>query len=72
MNAYIGNKNDINSQSIAMDSTSLLLLTVRNTNKQYILQSSPILPAVTIFKILSKKLPLPKSIEDFIRRLFSR
>jgi len=46
--------------------------TIGTSNKRFVSQDVPILPAVALFQVVSKQLPLPKSVEDFIQRLFTR
>mmetsp|Transcript_1438 Transcript_1438/g.2399 ORF Transcript_1438/g.2399 Transcript_1438/m.2399 type:complete len:160 (+) Transcript_1438:3131-3610(+) len=51
---------------------SLMLNTVKEANERFLLQASPTVPAAAVFKLVSQRLPLPKSVEDFIKRLFNR
>ena len=46
--------------------------TVRESNKRFLLQESPQVPASAVFKVLTKHIPLPKSVHEFIQRLFAR
>jgi hypothetical protein len=40
-------------------------------NKRYLLQDQPIIPAFAMFRVLCHDLPLPKSLEDYVERMFS-
>lgn len=51
---------------------SLSVQTIKESNKRFLLQESPSVPASAIFKVLTKHIPLPKSVHEFIQRLFSR
>lgn len=46
--------------------------TLKEANRRFLLQESPSVPASAIFKVLTKHIPLPKSVHEFIQRLFSR
>lgn len=50
----------------------LVTLTIKEANKRFLLQDSPSVPACAVFKVATKHLPLPKSVHDFIQRLFTR
>ena len=53
-------------------STWLIAHTIREANRQYLLQHIPIIPAAAIFRLVTKNIPLPKSVHEFIQRLFTR
>jgi hypothetical protein len=46
--------------------------TIKEANKRFLLQDTPTVPACAVFKVATKHLPLPKSVHDFIQRLFTR
>ena len=60
------------SQFHPLSRAAALSHTIRVSNKRFVTQDVPILPAVALFKVVSKQLPLPKSVEEFIQRLFTR
>lgn len=60
------------SQFPRLSRATALSHTIRASNKRFVTQDVPILPAVALFKVVSKQLPLPKSVEEFIQRLFTR
>lgn len=60
------------SQFHRLSRAAALSHTIRVSNKRFVTQDVPILPAVALFKVVSKQLPLPKSVEEFIQRLFTR
>lgn len=42
-----------------------------NIHKRYLVQIQPIIPAFAIFRVLCHGLPLPKSLEDYVDRMFT-
>lgn len=50
----------------------LVILTIKEANKRFVLQDAPSVPACAVFKVATKHLPLPKSVHEFIQRLFTR
>lgn len=53
-------------------SKGLVALTIREANRRFILQDAPLIPASAVFRLVTKNIPLPKSVHDFIHRLFAR
>ena len=51
---------------------ALVLHTIKEANKRFLLQDVPTVPASAVFKVLTRHVPLPKSVHEFIQRLFSR
>lgn len=60
------------SPSPRLSRAAALSHTIKASNNRFVTQDVPILPAVALFKVVSKQLPLPKSVEEFIQRLFTR
>jgi hypothetical protein len=49
----------------------LMLHTIMEANKRFLLQVIPTVPASAVFQILTWNLPLPQTVYSFIQRLFS-
>jgi hypothetical protein len=46
--------------------------TIKEANKRFLLQEAPLVPASAVFRLVTKSIPLPKSVHEFIQRLFVR
>lgn len=47
-----------------------LIAAMKLSNVQYLRQCGPVVPGTLLFKLLTRNIPLPNSVHDFIRRLF--
>lgn len=46
--------------------------TIKEANRRFLLQETPLVPASAVFRLVTKSIPLPKSVHEFIQRLFVR
>jgi hypothetical protein len=46
--------------------------TIKESNRRFLLQDTPLVPAAAVFRLVTKSIPLPKSVHEFIQRLFVR
>lgn len=61
-----------NGSTAADAGKGLVSHTIKEANKRFLLQDTPTVPACAVFKVATKHLPLPKSVHEFIQRLFTR
>lgn len=59
-------------QAPTLTGKELFLHTIRESNRRFVLLDAPVIPASAVFRLITKNIPLPKSVHDFIHRLFAR
>jgi hypothetical protein len=50
---------------------TLVAHTLKEANRRFLLQDSPVIPASAVFRLVTKNIPLPKSVHEFIHLLFA-
>jgi len=57
---------------LALGGKEMVLHTIKEANRRFLLQDAPLIPASAVFRLITQNIPLPKSVHDFIHRLFAR